>query len=198
MPTEQLPAGLNECIDAALKIGMLQNKPELLAFCEWLRPRQITNFCEIGTYTGGSFSVWDHISHPGAHIAIDPNIQVGIIMAPEQLAQRAERFTQMKPTIHMLMMDSTRAATKQRVMDILDGQPLDFLFIDGHHSLRACHTDYAYYGQLVRPGGVIAFHDAARFPGPQQIFQIVADHAAEKRMFVGPGELRGIGAIIKE
>jgi predicted O-methyltransferase YrrM len=97
----------------------------------------------------------------------------------------------------MLMMDSTSPSTRNAVMDILNGAPLDFLFIDGDHSLRACHTDYAYYIQMVRHGGVIAFHDAARFPGPQQMFQIVADHAAEKKLFVGPGELRGIGAIVK-
>ena len=36
---------------------------------------------------------------------------------------------------------------------------VDFLFIDGDHSLEGVKLDDEQYGQLVRSGGIIAFHD---------------------------------------
>ena len=36
---------------------------------------------------------------------------------------------------------------------------MDFLFIDGDHSYEGVKRDFADYAPLVRPGGLIAFHD---------------------------------------
>lgn len=36
---------------------------------------------------------------------------------------------------------------------------LDFLFIDGDHSLEACRYDYETYAPAIKPGGWLAFHD---------------------------------------
>ncbi len=41
------------------------------------------------------------------------------------------------------------------------GGKLDFLFIDGDHSYNGIHSDYMLYRDLVRKGGIIAFHDTA-------------------------------------
>lgn len=41
----------------------------------------------------------------------------------------------------------------------------DFLFIDGDHHYADVRADYEIYGPLVRPGGIIAFHDTMRLPG---------------------------------
>jgi predicted O-methyltransferase YrrM len=38
---------------------------------------------------------------------------------------------------------------------------LDLLFIDGRHDVRWCLVDYHYFEPLVRPGGVIVFHDTS-------------------------------------
>ena len=35
----------------------------------------------------------------------------------------------------------------------------DLLFIDGDHSVEGCIRDYEMYSPLVKPGGIIAFHD---------------------------------------
>jgi hypothetical protein len=42
---------------------------------------------------------------------------------------------------------------------ILRGRKIDFLAIDGGHSFIEVETDFLMYGNLVREGGVIAFHD---------------------------------------
>ena len=38
---------------------------------------------------------------------------------------------------------------------------MDFLFIDGDHTEQGVAADYRDYHALVRPGGIIAFHDIA-------------------------------------
>ena len=42
-----------------------------------------------------------------------------------------------------------------------DAEPVDFLFIDGDHSYEGVSRDFALYSSLVRPGGLVAFHDVA-------------------------------------
>lgn len=42
---------------------------------------------------------------------------------------------------------------------------VDFLFIDGDHNYAGVGLDYEMYSMLVRPGGIIAFHDIMRPAG---------------------------------
>ena len=41
----------------------------------------------------------------------------------------------------------------------LEGDAVDFLFIDGDHSYETVRSDYERFGALVGPGGLIAMHD---------------------------------------
>ncbi len=59
----------------------------------------------------------------------------------------------------LLTGDSHAAEFKQRVARELNGQKVDFLFIDGDHTERGVARDYQDYREFVRPGGIIAFHD---------------------------------------
>lgn len=36
---------------------------------------------------------------------------------------------------------------------------IDFLFIDGDHSIKGCRFDFVEYEKFIRPGGFLAFHD---------------------------------------
>jgi predicted O-methyltransferase YrrM len=188
---------LTDTIEAAYKIGMLQRRAELVPFCEWLAPRKLKNYLEIGVWKGGSFAVWDSLSQPGLHIGIDPNTQPGIILTPQQLATRQALFATLQPTVCMLMMNSRRQSTVQAVSDTLDGELLDFLFIDGDHGQPACHHDFIRYGRFVRHGGVIALHDIALYPGCKSVWQSVQQVAAETRTFIDTTEPSGIGAWVK-
>jgi predicted O-methyltransferase YrrM len=38
-------------------------------------------------------------------------------------------------------------------------QQIDFLFIDGDHSIKGCESDYLNYSPKIKKGGYIAFHD---------------------------------------
>lgn len=43
--------------------------------------------------------------------------------------------------------------------------PIDFLFIDGDHSETGVQQDWDDWHRHMVPGGIVAFHDAAVFPG---------------------------------
>ena len=61
--------------------------------------------------------------------------------------------------VELLQGDSHRPAFNQRVVDALGGNPVDFLFIDGDHTTAGARSDFEDYSPLVRPGGLVAFHD---------------------------------------
>ena len=44
---------------------------------------------------------------------------------------------------------------------ILNGESLDYLFLDGDHSYEGVRRDFEMYAPLVRSGGLIALHDIA-------------------------------------
>ena len=50
------------------------------------------------------------------------------------------------------------------VKNILSGRQVDFLFIDGLHTYEGVKSDFEMYSNLVRNGGIIAFHDIVPYP----------------------------------
>lgn len=63
--------------------------------------------------------------------------------------------------VSILIGDSHSAEFAARVEKELDGQQVDFLFIDGDHTEAGVEADYRTYSRLVRKGGIVAFHDIA-------------------------------------
>lgn len=54
--------------------------------------------------------------------------------------------------------DSHSSATLRQIKELLP-HGVDFLFIDGDHTLRGCAMDWNMYAPLVNPGGAVGFHD---------------------------------------
>lgn len=198
MNEQTTPPGpcLHEVIAHAHQLKILQQDSELKPFCTWLSKIAIKNFLEIGTYTGASFTVWDHLSAPGIHIALDSNAQPGIILNAEQLAARQQLLSTLQPTVHMLIMDSQRYETVQTVRKLLGAQSLDFIFINADHHKGPCMRDLVCYSQFVRKGGVIAFHDIAKFPGVNFVWQCTRGRGKLCWEFLDPADPWGIGAVI--
>ena len=61
--------------------------------------------------------------------------------------------------VHLIDGDSRSIAVRKAVEAAACGQPIDVLFIDGDHTYEGVRSDYVNYRELVRDGGVIAFHD---------------------------------------
>ena len=122
----------------------------LLKLLDEMRPRLV---CEIGADRGGTLALF------GSVAAEDAKILSLDIEYPESRAQVYRILAQPGQQLTCHEADSHAPGTLERVKEWLGGKQLDFLFIDGDHSLAGVKADYEMYGPLVRSGGIIAFHD---------------------------------------
>lgn len=107
---------------------------------------------EIGTASGGSFWFWKQLATEDAELmTIDVTHHDVHEDCRYQRGRQAERW---------LLGDSRDLESRRAAAEFFTG-PIDFLFIDGNHSLPAVRSDFSLYAGLVRPGGWIAFHDIA-------------------------------------
>lgn len=135
----------------------------LLEVLEGLRPKYVL---EIGTARGGTLLLWTRVAADDALIiSIDlPGGPFGGgYPALKGLAYKA--FARGKQRVVLIRGDSHDARTVRKVLKVLGGAKLDFLFIDGDHTYEGVRRDFETYAPLVREGGVIAIHDIV--PGPE-------------------------------
>lgn len=103
---------------------------------------------EIGLgYYGGTHMVWRHIFD--RVITIDNSY--GLITKFKLTEWLDSRST-------LLCGDSKDPQTLEKVRTI--SPYVDMLFIDGDHTYEGVAADWSLYHRLVRPGGLIAFHDS--------------------------------------
>jgi predicted O-methyltransferase YrrM len=122
---------------------------------------------EIGTANGGTLFLFAQLAAPDAHlISVDlPHGEFGGGY-PAWKLPLYKRFARPGQRLDLVRGDSHAAATAARVRNLLAGECLDFLFIDGDHTYAGVRQDFETFKPLVRPGGLIAFHDiAAPRPG---------------------------------
>lgn len=130
-----------------------QNRGEILALLDLVATLRPHRACEIGSMEGGTLFLLTQMCDPDAHvISLDWRYTPARRRAFPQFARHRQRLT-------LVEADSHAPATRRRVQTLLEGQPLDFLFIDGDHSYSGVYADFEMFAPLVRPGGVIAFHD---------------------------------------
>jgi hypothetical protein len=74
---------------------------------------------------------------------------------------------------------------------------IDFLFIDGGHDRGTCQADWENYGPLVRPGGMVAFHDLGReWPDVRGVWEEARKGKVSQEIVVSPDQY-GIGVLWK-
>ena len=59
----------------------------------------------------------------------------------------------------MIRGDSHSETTFEALKNLLNGELIDFLFIDGDHRYEGVKQDFEMYSSLVRSGGYVGFHD---------------------------------------
>jgi predicted O-methyltransferase YrrM len=135
------------------EVAASQKVEELVPFLERaasLEPRAV---CEIGTSAAGTLYLLTRVAADDAVV-----VSVDLEIAPHLAAARS-RFARGRQKIVSLGGDSHSEETLARVKAALGGRPLDVLFIDGDHSYEGVKRDWELYSPLVRPGGIVGFHD---------------------------------------
>jgi predicted O-methyltransferase YrrM len=137
-----------------------QFKSELIGLLNWMSQRPPRAVLEIGTARGGTLFCWCALAAPAATV-ISLDLPQGIHGGgyPPWKTFLYKRFAGSKQKLHLLSGDSHEQIMLVTVKKMLPPGGLDFLFIDGDHTLDGVRRDYEMYSPLVKSGGAIVFHD---------------------------------------
>jgi len=138
-----------------------QSKMELLGLLNWIKQRPAPRaVLEIGTARGGTLFCWCALAAPDATI-LSLDLPGGIHGGgyPPWKLSLYRHFAGPKQKIHLLRGDSHKQEMLNELIRRLPVGGLDFLFIDGDHTLAGVRNDYEMYSPLVKSGGAIIFHD---------------------------------------
>jgi len=144
-----------------------QIKEEVLFLIRVLKRIRPKIMLEIGTGRGGTLFLFTNAASSVAKI-ITVDLPGGPFGGgyPRYMISLLQSFGSSKQKVYLLRTNSHDAGTFAKVKSILNGEKLDFLFIDGDHSYEGVRKDFEMYSPLVRKGGIIAFHDIV--PGPPE------------------------------
>jgi cephalosporin hydroxylase len=192
-----------ELVKKALELGAIQVPEEISALVELLKKHRLRNVMEIGSEAGGTFYLWCRLTAIGGlKISLDlPTGASGSGRFAEQtaLAARTIEFKRWSENVHVVTGDSHEQKSWREVEDILAGNKLDFLFIDGDHSYQGAKLEFEDYKGFVRSGELIAFLDVkdSEFHRKRGCFvaKLWAELAGEKREFTQGLEWGGIGVV---
>lgn len=81
--------------------------------------------------------------------------------------------------VHTILGDSQNRDLLWEKMDSLGLKEIDFLFIDGYHSVDVVLNDWKYTERLA-PNGIVGFHDTNTHPGPYFVFDAVDEELYKK------------------
>jgi predicted O-methyltransferase YrrM len=156
------PGTIEEAIDYCVDrpILMAQVRSEILELGKILQASAPKRSLEIGTNYGGTLLLLCTLSPPDARI-ISVDLPSGRFGGgyPRRKIPLFRKFPTAGQQLHLIRADSHAPETKERVLRILEGEPLDLLFVDGDHSYAGVQRDFEMYAPLVRSGGIVAFHD---------------------------------------
>jgi predicted O-methyltransferase YrrM len=141
---------------ALTRYGSIQKPLELYELVRFVSKHRLDAVMEIGTWTGGTLYLWSRLAEPDATL-----ISVDFPPKPDDrtLVERFSRFILPGQRLVCLREDSHASSTLDKVTQVLQDRRPSLLFIDGDHSYEGVKHDYEMYSPLVRPGGLIIFHD---------------------------------------
>ncbi len=92
--------------------------------------------------------------------------------------------------VKLLGLDSNVTALKMYFDEAVDKveTPIDILHIDGLHTWEAVNHDFETFGPLVKPGGIIMFHDVnSHFPDVKEFWRGISKKYESHRIYYSYG-----------
>jgi len=141
-------------------IKPLQVRYELLELLKIIQKKKPKYILEIGTAYGGTLFLFTRLASENAVIiSIDlpgGNFGGGYSKARIPLYQK---FALDNQQIHLIRKDSHKEETLEEIKKILNGNKIDFMFIDGDHTYQGIKRDFELYSPILKENGIIALHD---------------------------------------
>ena len=168
-------ANIEQALDSSFAFKFLgltvkpwQIREEIIALLRLLEEKRPKTIIDIGTAWGGTLFLFTRVADPHASI-ISVDLPSGLFRGgyADYRAVLYRSFAREAQELHLVRGDSHSPETLEQVKKLLDGKAVDFLMIDGDHSYEGVKKDFEIYSPLVKPGGLIAFHDICG--GPQEL-----------------------------
>lgn len=138
-----------------------QKEKELNMLIDFLMGRRLNSIFEIGCHKGGTLYLWCRLGSGSAKI-----VTIDLVFKrkngtrdSEEVIRQISKYRTRRQKLHFMVKDSHSDETRRDLEIFLNGDKLDFLFIDGDHSYEGVKSDFEMYFGLVNDGGIIAFHD---------------------------------------
>jgi predicted O-methyltransferase YrrM len=143
-----------------IRLRPAQVKSEILKLCEIVADQKPKCVLEIGTNNGGTLFLWTQLADPNATI-VSIDLPGGTYGGGYDAWRKTfyKSFARERQILHLLRADSHDPATFEALRRTIGDLPIDFLFIDGDHRYAGVKQDFEVFAPLVRPGGIVAFHD---------------------------------------
>jgi len=134
--------------------------PEFVGMLKRVQAAKPGVILEIGTAKGATLLGWCRIaSKKVVSVDLPGGIHGGGYPAIKQSVYKSFVADKTNVSLHLIQADSHSPATRQMAEQKLSGDRLDVLFIDGDHSYDGVKADFELWSPLVRPGGLVIFHD---------------------------------------
>jgi len=139
-----------------------QVKSEILSLIKMISKEKPKNILEIGTAKRGTLFLISKVLPKDSKI-MTLDIRGGPFGGgyPLWRIPLYKSFISEKQKLFLIRSNSHNKETFLKIKKLLNGEKLDFLFIDGDHTYKGVKKDFYLYNPLVRTGGLIALHDVA-------------------------------------
>lgn len=136
---------------AAREFGILQIEAEIVPFLEYVRDHHPRCVGEIGLKHGGNTFLFTRMFREASRF-------IGLDLVLQNIG-KARFLARSGQRLDVIEGNSYAPETVVRTRQLLGTTQFDFLFIDGDHEYDGVRADFEAYYDMVRPGGLIAFHD---------------------------------------
>lgn len=145
-------------------IAPAQIQEEIKSLAEMAKQNRPRTIVEIGTAAGGTlYILCRYVKSAQKIVSIDlPGGRFGGGY-PAQKEKFFREFASDKK-IYLLRGDSHTDEIMSALSKILNGENVDFLFIDGDHTYAGVKDDFQRYKGFVAKSGIVAFHDIVYHP----------------------------------
>lgn len=145
---------------AGITIESWQIASEIGALLRTLEADPPRAVLEIGTARGGTLFLLTRVAAPDA-LLVSVDLRRGQFGGgyPRWRARLYRSFARDGQRVEPVLGDSHAPRIQERIRGLLGGRTLDLLLVDGDHTYEGVKQDFADYSPLVRPGGLVAFHD---------------------------------------
>lgn len=177
---------VNKIIEEAKARYTLHQLSEMEACLEFLGNKDLKGFIEVGSANGGSFHCWASIITEGPQVSVDWNRGFG--MSPTGLGititeadfdtvkHRNELWRQNFNDVRTVEGNCLLPETVDACRTVLNGELVDWLFIDATHEYEPALKDFNNYKQFVKSGGYVGFHDVKSHPDMHPLWSYMKEN----------------------